>query len=271
METQGVEQGGRAFSRGLDVLEGLVGAAGPATLADLTKRTALPKPTVHRLLRILQSRGYAWQDDQQRYLPSYRLLMLADRMQQSTAFIRVARPIMKALQQEVPETIHLAALEGDVVIYAEKLEALRPYRMASAVGWPFDLHSSAMGKAILAFLPPEESEERISRMQLTRYTDTTLTDPEALKAELATTKRVGFALDDEEDEEEVRCVGSAVLDHNLRPIGGICISAPTFQLSRDRAIELGPSVLRAARAISIALGAEATRLPGVYQAVDTIS
>lgn len=266
-----VEAGGRAFSRGLDVLESLVEVGGPATLADLTKRTALPKPTVHRLLRILQSRGYAWQDEEQRYLPSYRLLMLADRMQQSTAFIRVARPIMKVLQRDVPETIHLSVLEGDAIIYAEKLEAQRPYRMASAVGSPFDLHSSAMGKAILAFMPPDEADERIGRMQLTRYTQTTLITVEALQAELDATRRSGFALDDEEDEEEVRCVGSAVLDHNLRPIGGICISAPTFQLSRERAIELGPKVLQAAREISIGIGADATQLPEAYQAIGAIS
>lgn len=265
MDTK-VDTGGRSFSRGLDVLESLV-AAGPATLGDLTKRALLPKPTVHRLLRILQNRGYAWQDEEKRYLPSYRLLMLADRVQQSAALVRVAMPVMKALQQEIPETIHLCVLEGDVAIYAEKLEALRPYRMASAVGSPFDLHSSAMGKSILAFLPFEEAAERIRSLTLTRYTATTLTDPQALTKALDATRTTGYALDDEEDEEEVRCVGSAVLDHNLRPIGGICISAPTFHLSRERAVELGPSVLRAAREISLGLGAEPTELPPAYRTV----
>lgn len=262
-----IEAGGRAFSRGLDVLEGLAEAAGPVSLADLTKRTSLPKPTVHRLVKILQNRGYAWQDEQQRYLPSYRLLILADRMQKSTAFVRVAKPVMRSLQEQVPETIHLSALEGDVAIYVEKLEAQRPYRMASAVGWPFALHSTAMGKCMLAFLPEEETEERLRRLTLSRFTHTTLTDPDALRSELRATHDRGFALDDEEDEEEVRCVGAAVLDHSLRPIGGICVSAPTFQLSRERAISLGPAVLRAAREISIGLGADPSALPVAYRAV----
>jgi DNA-binding IclR family transcriptional regulator len=260
-----VEAGGRAFGRGLEVLESLVEAGGPSTLGELAQRTSLPKPTVHRLLRVLLRRGYAFQDEQQRYQASYRLLVLADRMQQTSAFVRVARPVMKSLQSEVPETIHLAALEGDHAVYVEKLEALRPYRMASAVGSPFDLHCSAMGKTILAFLPPDEAEERIRHMTLRRYTHATITDTEELRAELAATRVRGFALDDEEDEEEVRCVGSAVLDHNMRPIGGICISAPTFQLSRERAIELGPDVLRAAREISIGLGADTAQLPGPYR------
>ena len=257
--------GGRALGRGLDVLERLVEANGPATLAELTARAALPKATVHRLLRVLQARGYAWQDEHGGYLPSYRLLALADRMQQSSALVRLARPVMKALQAEVPETIHLAVREGDIAIYAEKLEARRPYRMASAVGWPFDLHSSAMGKSILAFLPADEASELLERLSLRRHTQTTLTDRDALDAELAETRALGFALDDEEDEDEVRCVGAAVLDHNTYPIGGICISAPTFQLSRERAVALGPDVVRAAREISIALGADPQALPSAYR------
>lgn len=257
--------GGRAFGRGLDVLEALAQAGGPVTLADLTQRTALPKATVHRLLRILQLRGYAWQDEQQRYLASYRILTLADRMQHSAAYVRIARPVMATLQQQIPETIHLSVLEGQSAIYVEKLEALRPYRMASAVGWPFDLHSNAMGKAILAFLPAEEAGDWLRRLTLRRYTSTTLTDQGALRADLERVRRRGFALDDEEDEEEVRCVGAAVLDHRMRPVGGICVSAPTFQMSLERAIALGPQVVHAAKEISVALGAEPAELPAAYQ------
>jgi IclR family transcriptional regulator, acetate operon repressor len=256
--------GGRALARGLSVLEAVVDAGKPVTLGEVAAMSELPKPTTHRLLRVLQARGYVWQDEGQCYLPSHRLLRLAGQLELSFDSVRVVTPLMRNLQRTIPETIHFALRQGDIAVYVQKLDGDRPYRMSSAIGLPLDLHTTAIGKAILANLPDAERAELIDRLPLRGHTAHTLTSVNALRKELNAVRDRGFAIDNEEDEDDMRCVGAAVFDHRGRVIGGISVSAPAFKLPLDEAIRVGPTVTSAAADISVALGHPAGALPGAY-------
>ena len=253
-----------AVERALAVLEAVVDLGPSSSLGVIAGRVGLAKPTTHRMLRILGTRGYVRQRDDGTYQPSLRVLQLAGRIWSTLSVAEHARDTMLWLQGIYPETIHLAWLEGTHAYYIEKLETRRAYRMASAVGMPLDLHSTAIGKAILAFVPDAERPFWLDERPLSARTPNTLTNRVALENELAVVLSCGFAIDDEENEKDIRCVGAAIFDNRLRPAGGISISATSFHLTHSDALSLGPHVVLAASRISISLGAPSDRLPLQY-------
>jgi DNA-binding IclR family transcriptional regulator len=260
--------GGRSASaadRVLSVLEAVIAQAPKATLAAIATQTDLPKPTAHRLLRVLVDRGYVRQADEGLYSPDLQILALADRVQDSLDVAQRARPIMGRLQEILPETVHLAILQGDHAVYVEKLEGRRAYRMASTVGMTLALHSTAIGKASLAYLPEADWRSRLGPGDLPRRTARTTTSVEALALEFARIRECGYAIDDEENEEHIRCVGAAVFDHRGHAVGGVSLSAPAFALTLRHAHELGPALAVAAGEISRNLGARDDQLPDAYR------
>lgn len=241
----------RAFS----VLEALVDGAPQTTLGQIAERSGLPKPTAHRILQTLVELGFARSAGDGSYLLGSQALTLAGRVLSRVDYGGHARPALRALQEHTAETIHLAILSGARAIYVEKMEGGRPYRMASRVGMELPLHSTAIGKAILAHLAPDDRAALIRGIDLVRLTPRTITDGEQLESELAVVRRLGYALDDEENEEGIRCVGAPVFARGGRMIGALSVSAPAFQLSPAQAQRLARHVIVAAREVSLSLGA----------------
>lgn len=253
-----------AVERAFSVLEALVNEGPSSALAVIAARAGLPKPTVHRLLQTLISLGYARQLSEGLYTPDVKLLGLATRVREKLDSAELARPFMSELQELLPETVHFALLQDDHAVYIEKLDGRRAYRLASTVGMPLALHSTAIGKAILAFLPPDERLRRLGPGPLERRTWRTITALEALDIELARIRECGYAIDDEENEEHVRCLGAAAFDHTGTVIGGLSLSAPAFAMALEKAHELGGAVVLAAANFSLSLGAKVDQLPDVY-------
>jgi DNA-binding IclR family transcriptional regulator len=138
---------------------------------------------------------------------------------------------LKKLVQEVEETAHLCVLENMRMVYIDKLEPQRSVRMISQIGSSSPVHCTAVGKAILATMSVEDATEMVARLQLGRFTKKTLTTRGALMREIGRTKRRGYAVDDEEREEGVRCVAVAIRDTNGNPIAAVSISGPTFRVT----------------------------------------
>ncbi len=244
-----------ALDRGLVLLETLAEAERPVSLTEVAARTGIPIPSAHRLLQVLVRRGYASRQEPHLYASGLRVLALAGRMRLTLDYARIARPWMFELQRALPETVHFAILRGHHAVYVEKLEGRRAYQMGSVIGMPLDLHVTAIGKCILAFLPPESRDHLLGYGALPRHTPQTITTPEALVRELSLVRARGYAIDDEEDEEDVRCVGAPVFDSRGEVIGGISLSAPAFALNANDAHALAPSVIKAANGVSHDLGA----------------
>jgi IclR family transcriptional regulator, acetate operon repressor len=237
-----------ATEKTLSVLDALEGAR--SRLGDIAGRAGLPKSTVHRILRRLVERGYARAEGDGVYVLGPRVLTMAGDMLQGLDTTALAAPVLRELHAEVGHTVHFAMLSDDEAVYLEKLvDPGLPYQFASRVGGRIPLHCTAIGKALLADMPA------IPRLELTRRTASTIVSADELRAELARVRARGFAIDDEENERNIRCVGAAVRDHSGAATHAISVSALTVELSLDDALALGPRVVAAADAVSRALGA----------------
>jgi IclR family transcriptional regulator, acetate operon repressor len=247
-----------AAEKTLGVLDALQAGEG-SRLGAIAERAGLPKSTVHRILRRLVERGYARAQGDGVYGLGPRILALAGGMLDPLNAGPAGRAILRDLHADVGHTVHFAMLLDDEAVYVEKLvDPDLPYQTASRVGMRIPLHCTAIGKALLATMAPEEAASLIGGGRLTRRTEKTLVTPRALRAELERVRERAFAIDDEENERNIRCVGSAVLDHRGRPAGAVGVSALTVELSYDDALALGPRVVAAAQALSEALGAGTT-------------
>ena len=236
-----------ATEKTLSVLDALDGAR--SRLGDIAARAELPKSTVHRILRRLVERGYARAEGDGVYVLGPRVLTMASAMLHTLDAARVAAPVLRELHAEVGHTVHFAMLSDDEAVYLEKLvDPGLPYQFASRVGGRIPLHCTAIGKALLADM------QSLPQLDFVRRTPRTMASADELRAELARVRSRGFAIDDEENERNIRCVGAAVRDHTGAATHAISVSALTVEVSLEDALALGPRVVAAADAVSQALG-----------------
>jgi|SRR6516225_5940647 len=241
----------QVLDRSLAILDALANAREDASLAELAEKVKLHKSTVHRLTSILERHRIVERDSRSgRYRLGLRLFELG-----SIAIGRFnirdrAHPHLEKLLYEVDETVHLCALDAGEVLYLDKMEPVRSVRMASRIGRRNPAHCTSVGKAIMAFLPEPETDDILRQHGLKRLTANTITTPAALKADLKVIRDRGYSIDNEENEEGVRCIGAAVLDHSGRPIAAISVSAPSFRLPMDKVPAVATAVCRAATALS---------------------
>jgi len=234
----------RTLQRGLQVLETLAQESGDWGLAltDVAERVGLDKATTSRLLQTLCTLGYAYQERETRlYRLTGKLMSLGAYFSANLDLPRRMGPLLNELRSQSGETVHLGVLEGanaDRVVYIAKLETALPVQIASAIGQTMPVHTTSLGKAIFAALPEEERDRRLAQMTLERRTAQSITDLEALRADIAHARARGYAIDDRENEEGVTCVGSALLDGKGRVVAAVSVSGPTYRVA-TRIHELG--------------------------------
>jgi IclR family acetate operon transcriptional repressor len=244
-----------AVDRALELWRIVVNAQRPLTLAEVAGEAGLSKPTAHRILKTLIARGLLRQDHSRSYRLGPETFALAGRALEQLEYASEARVGIDYLKSVTPETIHFAALVGDVPVQVAEDLGSRPYRLTSNLGTPVMLHCTAIGKAILAFLPPDRTARLLSGEVLTPRTARTVTTVPQLMAQLEQIRAQGYAIDDEENEDNIRCVGAPVFDALGQLVGGVSVSALTLHLSLNEAHALAPAVVTAAGKVSMALGA----------------
>src|SRR5215472_1437138 len=241
----------QVLDRSLAIIDALANARDDASLAELAEKVKLHKSTVHRLTSILERHRIVERDSRSgRYRLGLRLFELGSIAMGRFNIRDRAHPHLEKLLYEVDETVHLCALDAGEVLYLDKMEPARSVRMASRIGRRNPVHCTSVGKAILAHLTEAEQDEILQKHGLRRLTTKTVTTPAELKAEFKLIRERGYALDNEENEEGVRCIGAAVLDHSGRPVAAISVSAPSFRLPMDKVPAVAASVCRAAAALS---------------------
>ena len=248
----------RTLSRGLDVIETLARGdgygLGPSAIGQ---QAGLDKATVTRLLRTLVAAGYVTQDETtRRYRLGGKVLWLAHRVTAGLDLRSIARPHLMALRDELGETVHLGVIEDLRVVYVDKLEAENSIQLVSAVGQTMPLHSTSLGKAMLAALPDEERERIYARMDFLPRTAWTICDLATFREEIRTTQRRGYSTDDRENEPFGACVGAAIVGADGRPAGAISIAGPDFRI-HDRFEYFGERARAVASEIARELGADA--------------
>jgi DNA-binding IclR family transcriptional regulator len=222
---------------------------------DIVDASGLPKSTVHRILGSLVEEGFVAGDAERGYRAGARFMTLAGRALSGLDISQLAQPIVDELVAAVDCTVHVGAVAGDEMVYIIRTDSSQPYRMRSRVGLAIPMHSTGMGKAALAFLPPEWVRSYAERTGLPPRTNATITDYDDLVAALAEIRRVGYALDMGENEVGTVCVSAPIFDHTGRVTHGLSISSIALA-HPDRTIEaLAPDAVAAADKISRLLGA----------------
>lgn len=242
-----------ALRKGLSVLD-LLATADTLSVQEIQARSGLNKTMTFRLLRTLRETGYVRQDPtSRRFSLGLKLLELGNQVSARQDIVTVSRDLLDHLRETSHETANLAITEDGVIRYLAMAESRQGLRMASHIGSRDPLHSTSIGKAILAFQDDEQRARVTATLDLVARTAKTITDRARLAAELDRTRRRGYAIDDEENEDGARCVGVPVLDSTGRPLAGLSLAGPSGRITPERAEELAQTLWEASRAISARL------------------
>ena len=225
-------------------------------VTEIAERTGLHKSTAHRFLVNLEAVGLLERDQKsQRYRLGLRMFEMGGIVLEQMSLWDEALPYLEGLVHESGETGHLAVLERGEAIYIEKVETSRALRIPSAMGRGYPAHATSLGKVLLADLGEDEVRAITDAHGMASYTRTTTTDVDTLLAELTDIRDKGFAVDDEEYDEGLRCVGAPIRDHTGRVVAALGIGGPVTRVTPERVDELARLVIDAADGLSRRLGA----------------
>jgi DNA-binding IclR family transcriptional regulator len=224
-------------------------------ITELADKLRLHKSTTHRLIMVLESSCYVERNSSTgKYRIGSRLMQLGLSALSRLDIYETAKPHLRMLVNETGETAHLGVFQDGEVFSLLTVESTQTIRTPSTIGKRHDAHSSALGKAILAFSAEEVVESFLTARELQKHTRNTITSPTELRREFETIRRCGYSVDDEEREEGLRCIGAPVRGNSGEVMGALSIAGPVFRLTRDRNAALASCVVRASDQISRALG-----------------
>ena len=250
----------QSVDRAVSLLEAIAEAGGECTLTQLSHRTQLNISTCHHLLSTLVARGYVAKVPVRRsYALGARILYLSNACLRQVDLPARAAPFIEKINERTGETVHLAVLQGDAMMKVAKRESRHPVRVdTGTLGKTDAAHATATGKAMLAWLP-EDDMRRVLSHGLTRFTPKTICEWPSLIEALRHVRRNGYAVDDEEYQPGVICIGAAIRDHNGAVVGAISASTPTMRANDDHLSLVREQVCSAVRALSAELGGPGTQ------------
>lgn len=219
-------------------------------VTELSDETGHAKSTIHSHLRTLEEQEVIVREGDG-YRLSLRILDMARHVREQIGNYDVIRDEVEKLAAETGEIAQFGVEEYDRVTYFHKATGDQSVETASRVGKHQPMHSTALGKTILAFRPPERAEETIADLDMPRQTPETITDPTELRAELETIREQGYGIDNEENIEGLRCVAAPVRTDEA-VLGALSISGPSSRFTEDRLHgELADHVQRSANVIEL--------------------
>jgi DNA-binding IclR family transcriptional regulator len=202
-----------AVERALNILEAAAQRREGLTNSELSRKLAIPKSSASYILRTLEKRGYLRREAETgRYRLGLKILSLGGDAQASLDIADVSLPFMRMLVEKIHLTVHLAVLDQGEAVYIEKVEAPGFFKVNTWVGRRMFLHSTSVGKCLMAWLPKHEVETLVKQQGLKKRTPKTITTMTKLLAELDHVKHSGYAVDDEENSLGARCLGAPIFD-----------------------------------------------------------
>jgi DNA-binding IclR family transcriptional regulator len=238
----------QSLDRAFDLLEAFQSGEEERGVAELARELDLPRATVHRLLSSLAHRGFLAQDERTgKYRLGLKLFELGSMVGDALDVKRMAHPAMIALMKRSGETTHLVILEGIDIVFVDKVETDNPFRMVSQIGRRLPARFSGSGKSLLA----ELSDDELRRRYATAVDDGSMA---RLFAQLARARERGWAMDDEETQAGLRCVGTVVRDHTGTAVAGLSISGPIARIDDERVPDLVRHLRSTADSLSRSLG-----------------
>lgn len=243
------------LNKSLDLIEAMAHNEA-MTVADLSSESGVNKAAAYRILNTLERRGYVVRgpDEVRRYMVGPALRSLTQDASSPGDLLVLARPCMKQLWEEFDETVNLGMMSNDQVLYLDILESDQGLRTTVSVGTHDDLHSTALGKAMLATLPPAQSKAMLASKPMEEKTPHTITTIPELMRDLEIIRERGYALDDEENELGARCIAAAIREPRGRVLGAHSVSGPTWRINDRMVDRIGKRLNELSKEISAQLG-----------------
>lgn len=246
----------QAIERAVAILEAFSADEPELGVSEISSRLGLHKSTVHRFVVNLEAAGLLERNRLTgRYRLGLRIFELGGLVLQQMNLWEEALPYLEGLVRDTGETGHLAVFDSGEAIYIEKVEARRSLRIPSAIGRGYPAHATSLGKALLANQDNETIEAVIAEHGLRRCATRTICERDDLLVELERVRSQGYAVDDEEYEEGLRCIGAPIVGHTGQVVAAIGIGGPVTRVTPERVEELGALVMAAAAGLSHRMGA----------------
>lgn len=240
-----------AVERALNILEAAAGRRDGLTNAEISRRLNIPKSSASYILRALERRGYLRRDTETgRYLLGLKILSLGRDAQAHIGIAEIAQPFMRTLVERLHLTSHLAVLDQGEAVYVEKVDAPGFFKVNTWVGRRMFVHSTSVGKALLAWRPKDEVEGLLRERALKKRTPKTITSMTRLMAELETVRLRGYAIDDEENSLGARCLGAPIYDALGNVVAALGVSGTLTQMDEDALPRIADVLRETARRIS---------------------
>ena len=245
----------KVLNKTFSILEILLKHDSAMNMTEISEKLGLYPSTIHRILDTLKYWGYVEQNtNTQKYQLGLKLLELGMAKLHQIDLVREVTPYLKALVKQYNETVHLGVLEEGEVLYLAKEESSQTIRMISYIGKRAPLHCTALGKVLLAYMSEEERKKILEEKELPRLTKNTITDKGELEKELDKIREQDFALDREENEKDVRCIGAPIRNYKGKVIAAISISSPIFRIDKNVQNNLKEALIKTTNKISKRLG-----------------
>lgn len=249
------EKNVQTLERSLDILEALAQANEPLGVTEIGNRISLHKSTVHRILQTLCYRGYVEKErESERYRIGVKIVELGMRFLNNLEIRKVAAPYLAELAKALDEVVNLVLPDDGEVVYIDKTESSHVVSMQSKVGRRAPMHCTAVGKAILATLPEYEVLHILKTKGMVKNTPNTVTDPEVLLENLKEVRKNQIAVEIEENEVGIICLGTPVFDYSGLAIGAISVSGPASRIQEKGIARIGEELKCIGQRISTKLG-----------------
>jgi DNA-binding IclR family transcriptional regulator len=245
----------QVIDRALSIVNLLAISGQPPSACEIGEKLELNKSTAHRLLAVLEHYRYVERDLKSgKYRLGLKLAELGNIALSRFDLQGTARPFVERLVEATGETAHVGILQGTEVVSLVIVETHQTVRTPSTVGRRSPVHCTSHGKLLLAFVDPSRVEELLTGYKYVGYTKRTIRFAGAFRAELDKVRNQGFAIDDEEFEEGLRCIGAPVRDHEGKVVAAISIAGPRFRVTAERTPALIRTVTHVAADLSQAMG-----------------
>jgi DNA-binding IclR family transcriptional regulator len=234
----------------VQILDRLDQAPGGLLLREVVSATNINKSTAYRFLSHLESVAYVFRDADGYYTVGPKLAKLGNGGTYQATLCRASASILDKLREETGESVNLAVLDRNEILYLSVFESQHTFRMVSEVGARRPLYCTALGKAILAYLPQAQQRQLIFSTKFQKLTPHTIASEEELNRDLLRIHKRGFALDDQEAVTGARCIAVPVLNCEQKVIGGISVSGPIVRVTKKHVVDFADKLRVAAAEIA---------------------
>ncbi len=244
----------QVLDRTIAVLQAVADSETDLPAADIARQLRLHKSTVHRLLVVLESYRLIKKGPEGAYRLGTRLIELGECAIARLKLSEYAEPHLRRLAEQTGEGAHVTILNGTELLSIAHVEGRWALHSLTRTGQRTQIHCTAAGKAVLAFLSDDACDDLLSRLPMKRNTRRTIVKSSAIRLELMRARELGYAVDDEEFEEGLRCVSAPIFDHRDHVVASLSMAAPVFRLRKERVPQVARLVVAAANALSDDLG-----------------